>query len=354
MGRLRLVPGPGEFIVQAVSRLGQFAAQTVGGYLAFALGRGDDTDSGAWLDTTVDHDVRLSLVYLDTGTETITATWYDSSPAEQVTTVVTKGNTGYWQVARVDLTNLRTGWGYYPDYESADILLSSAGVLVTPWVEVRDTTRNMRAVWTGDGDWAEGAPDIQTARIGDGANYANFATDGELTLVGTARVKRELRLEAFKAAKGAGAPTDANRAVGASGGVLLPVTKFSKTTQNDVHFVFHAPSDLDATVAVHFHFMWLPGAAWTAGNYLWKMEYLAKNENGVYNTGAPTTIQADVTPANATDAIETEIATDITFAAEQMLWCHFYRDVAGDNGDDTGDLIFFELEYTADKLGVAT
>lgn len=342
-------------MLQAVDRLGHTGGQTTGGNLAFALGRIQDTDDGAWLDTTVDHDVRLSLVYLDVGTETIQAKWYDSSPAEQTTTLVTKGNTGAWMVARANLTNLRTGWGYYPDYGSADLLLTSAGVLLIPWLEVRDTTRNMRAVWMGDGDWTEGAPDAQTLRVGDGANYADFAPDGELTLAGTARVKRELRLEAYRAAKGAGSPTDENRAVGASGTVLLPVTKFSKTTQNDVYFVFHAPSDLDATVPVHFHFMWLPGASWTTGNYLWKMEYLTKNENGAaYNAGAPATVQADVTPANATDTIETEIATDITLAAEQMLWGHFYRDVAGDNGDDTGDLIFFELEYTADKLGIAT
>jgi hypothetical protein len=56
-------------------------------------------------------------------------------------------------------------------------------------------------------------------------------------------------------------------------------------------------------------------------------------------------------PSNATTNIETEIATDVTIAADQMMVCHFYRDVANDNADDVGCVSYFELEYTANKLG---
>lgn len=190
-----------------------------------------------------------------------------------------------------------------------------------------------------------------SAHIGGVSDYANVATDGTLTLLGTAKVLKEIQIETSAAAHGGAAPTNAQRAVGASGGVLLDVDQFSKTSQNDVFFDFHAPNDLDNTVNVAFHLMWLPGSGWTTGNYLWKLEYLVKSEGDAYNTVAPTTIQEDVTPANATAIIETHFATTINLDRDQILIGHFYRDVAGDNADDTGDTIFFEIEYTSDRLG---
>lgn len=192
-----------------------------------------------------------------------------------------------------------------------------------------------------------------SGHIGDAStNYSAFAADGTLTMVGTARVLKEVRTSVIATRNGSSAPTDANRAVGASGGVLLPVKQFSKTTQNDIYFELHPESDIDSSVNVAIHFMWLPGSGWTTGNYLWKLEYLVKNENGAaYNTGTPTTISADVTPANATDTIETVFASTVALTWNQTIWCHFYRDVAGDNADDTGDLRFVEMEYTANKLG---
>ncbi|RPI64530.1 MAG: hypothetical protein EHM48_00640 [Planctomycetaceae bacterium] len=192
---------------------------------------------------------------------------------------------------------------------------------------------------------------VESAHIGDGTNYTGVATNGEITLHGTARVKREIVVDEVIGVAGAAAPTSALRAIGASGGVMESVRQFSAAAQNDLYVRFHAPTDLDDSVNVTFHLMWLPGSAWTAGNYLWKLEYLVKAKTAASNTGTPTTISADVTPANATDYIETEFATAVDLNADQVLVCHFYRDVAGDNGDDTGDVRFLEIEYTCNKLG---
>lgn len=195
-----------------------------------------------------------------------------------------------------------------------------------------------------------------TGHFGDAAtNYTDFAADGLLTLHGTARVRKEIRIESITAKKGAASPADAERAVGASGTVVMPIITFSKTVQQDCYFIIHVPYDLDTTVAAQFHLMWQPGASWTAGNYMWKLEYLVMNGNGAtLLAGSPTTISADVTPANATTNIETEFVGAITLASDQIMICHFYRDVANDNGDDIGCVSFFELEYTSDKLGEAT
>ena len=155
----------------------------------------------------------------------------------------------------------------------------------------------------------------------------------------------EYRIAAQNARKGSSAPADANRAVGASGGVLVPVIQFSSVTQQDVYFVFHVPVELDANKKIYFHFMWCASGLWGSGNYDMKLEYLVKDETGVIAAGAPTTLEFDLTPANNTNFFETEDATGITVAPDQMVLCHFYRDVANDNGDGTFDLLFFEFEY---------
>lgn len=158
--------------------------------------------------------------------------------------------------------------------------------------------------------------------------------------------RREWIVGAAYPAKGAAAPTQALRAIGGSGTVKMEVLQFSKTTQNDVYIEFHIPESWNKAQPIAFHLMWLPGSGWTAGNYVWKLEYLLKAENSAYNTGTPGTITMDVTPANATDMIETEFANTIPAAAtDALVACHFYRDVASDNGDDTGDVNFFEFVY---------
>lgn len=164
----------------------------------------------------------------------------------------------------------------------------------------------------------------------------------------------EYYIPAGRTKAGASAPTDTLRAIGASGGVLIDVQQFSKTVQQDVYFEWHTPYNLDNTEPVEFHLMWLPGSAYTTGNYLWKLEYLVKNETDPHNTGTPTTIPADVTPAGAVNMIETEFVNTIPIIRSQILCCHFYRDVAGDNADDTGDVNFFEIAYKIDRNGSAT
>jgi hypothetical protein len=197
---------------------------------------------------------------------------------------------------------------------------------------------------------------VGISRFGDSTtNYATFAADGELNLVGTARVKKEVRIESIRTELGSSAPSETTRAVGASGGVLLPVLQFSQVTQQDCYFTIPTPSDMDTSVAANFHLMWQPGTAWTTGNYMWKLEYLVLNENGAtLLAGTPTTISADVTPSNATTNIETVFSSTITLAVDQYVVCHFYRDVANDNADAVGSVTYFELNYTVNKLGVAT
>jgi hypothetical protein len=162
---------------------------------------------------------------------------------------------------------------------------------------------------------------------------------------------QETTINVLGTKKGASAPTEALRDIGASGGVKESIFQFSKTTQNDVYFAFHSPIvGLDENYAIDFRVMWIPGDAWTSGNFMWKLEYLLKKEDAIFgdadtSTGTPTTISMDVTPDNAVDYIETQFEDTITLKEEDVLICHFYRDVANDNGDDHGDVRFFEIKY---------
>jgi hypothetical protein len=201
----------------------------------------------------------------------------------------------------------------------------------------------------------EGSADGVSLGDGRSTNYARFWSDGELSLHGTARVKKEVILNAMSVKLGAAPPTETLKNMGASGNVQIPVLQFSNAAQNDILFEMHMPHDLDDSANVTFKLMWFPGAAWTTGNYMWKLEYLVADKSGAdYSTGTPTTISADVTPSNANDSIETDFSTSIPADNDQVIYCHLYRDVASDNGDDVGEVRFVKIEYTSNKLGEAT
>ncbi len=196
---------------------------------------------------------------------------------------------------------------------------------------------------------------VGNVRLGDSAtNYFGSASDGEVSLHGTARVKLEVVQQAFSSKKGAASPTEVLSQVGTTATMLEPRLSFSAVVQQDIHFIIHVPENADGSVNVQFHLMWIPASGWTAGNYMWKLEYIVKDENADSTTVASTTISADVTPANDDNFIETEFATTIDAGPDQTISCHLYRDVANDNGDAAGEVRFVEVEYTANKLGEAT
>jgi hypothetical protein len=166
------------------------------------------------------------------------------------------------------------------------------------------------------------------------------------------KVEKEIKIEAIRFQPGGNAPTPALRQIGTSVTMLLEVDKFSEASQQDVYFTFHYPDDIDEDEPVNFSLMWLPGASWTAGNYMWKLEYIIKNEvTGDYSIGDSTTIESDVTPVDAVSFIETTFVDDIILVENEIMICHLYRDVANDNGDDTGDVLFVELHYISDRRG---
>ena len=189
--------------------------------------------------------------------------------------------------------------------------------------------------------------------VGPDKGLYRYCTTQGWVYVGIPTTRREKIIVAYGAALGASAPTKALRPIGASGGVKCAVLQFSKITQQDIYFEIHVPAAaMPVATDAEIHLMWIPGAGWTSGNYVWKVEYLVKAEDSDSTIGTPTTISEDVTPDNADDFIETEFSTKVLdTVAEDIVHCHLYRDVASDNADDVGELMFIELLYTSNLSG---
>jgi len=197
------------------------------------------------------------------------------------------------------------------------------------------------------------------AVIGDGGttNYAAFAADGELTLHGTARVKLELTKFNVVVGLGATSPDRETLPVGSGTSVIVDTIAFDPTgvgSDEEVDLVFHVPANADGTVDVSLHLMWCPDPNWSSGDYDWKIEYVVKAEGADRTTGSSTTITESVTPANATDFIETEFSSTIDAGPEEVIYCRLYLDKSESAADDDGHVTFIEMEYTSDKLGEAT
>lgn len=290
-------------------------------------------------------EVNVSSNQDGTSTHTFVASTVDVWPDSEAAYIVRLAR----QVAALD-TQIN-GLAGADDLGNAQTALQTA---MATQLEVRNQSDvPMIRVMTADNGGRIGVPTAPGIDWDEyGVVVGGVSVDGPLVFHGNGRPVQEYKVEAVTTTLGASAPTSTTRAAGASGGVLVPVLRFSNTVQQDIYFIFHAPEGIDETFPCEFHLMWIPGASWSAGNYLWKIEYLVKDENGAaINTGTPTTISVDVTPASAVNLIETHFADTVTVAAEQLVFAHLYRDVAGDNGDDVADVTFVEVEYALKALG---
>ena len=189
---------------------------------------------------------------------------------------------------------------------------------------------------------------VGDSRFGDQAtNYATFAADGELTLVGTARVLRHIRVGAGSWKLGASGPTAAMLSV-------FPALYFDDASDDEVHYEIIAPHRMAAGSVINVIVDWCHQTALDTGTVTWKLEYncVAVGENVA---GATTTIAA-TSGASVVDLLQrTTLVTGITGAvAHDIIGMRLYRDVG--TGTLTGDAILIDVhfEFTMDKLGEPT
>ena len=168
--------------------------------------------------------------------------------------------------------------------------------------------------------------------VGDQAtNYFKVADDGEITLVGTARVKKQHWIGA-DALREPGAKPASFVAHGLKG--AWEFADASSGNEEQISGTFKIPTDMDISVAPTFNIGW-SAAGSSPGNSKWQLEYLwlAANED---TTAAAQETLTTISTASATSnglVIATFSGIDLPTSSDKALFWRITRLSA--SGDDT-------------------
>lgn len=217
----------------------------------------------------------------------------------------------------------------------------------------------------------DGTRDIVQAgewRVGDGTNYAQFASDGEITLAGTARVwkTRIIKPEGVKL-PGLNPPASDN----IDGFSFL---RYNRGTEESVYYIFVLPGDFAAgTASVRGHYGFVVDHPPTAPSpneaVVMGFEYKKLSDGDVFDFGAGTssvtiteTIVADET-AGIIHETSDGYPDTTGWAPRDKILFRFYRDATNVNdtydneaaADDNDVWVFdYYLEYLSNGIGKAS
>lgn len=188
---------------------------------------------------------------------------------------------------------------------------------------------------------------LQGLHIGNTTDYANFAADGELTLFGTAQVKRQVRVTAPSWKAGVTAPT-----AGFVG--IFPVWAFDQATDDEAHYSIIVPYRIATGTTINVDIDWCYTGAQDNGTVCLKLDYM-NLASGETVDGSTTTI-TKTTAGNHTTGklIRTTLITGITGAvAHDDLGLRLWRDVSEDTLNTPARFIQAHFQFTMDRLGEA-
>lgn len=188
------------------------------------------------------------------------------------------------------------------------------------------------------------------AVLGGAANRSLISATGVLTMNGTARVRRHIRIAAPSWKSGSSAPTPGFLSV-------WPILSFDVAAADDeAHFSLICPFRMAAGTAIQATVDWCHQAAADNGTVKWVLEYRVI-EPGEDVTGATTEINA-TSPGNHAqhDLVRTQLgAVGITGAvAHDIIGLRLYRNVAGDTLAVDADMLQVHFCFIMDKLGEPT
>lgn len=215
----------------------------------------------------------------------------------------------------------------------------------------------------GDGKIGIGTftPDTKLQVVGDcklgddNTNYTALASDGLQTMVGTARVKKEFTIDAINLDKGNQGPDAV---------ILGNSIGYSYDIGDDSVMNFEIPYDCDTSEDIKIEIYWYINEAYAAnsGEVQWRAQWSACPANATEAIDGPThtgTIDFGDQNIPTTAKFLTEVSG--TIAAASIVDADFVSmtidRVALDGGTDpTADpvIVQIEVEYTMNKLGVAT
>ncbi len=187
--------------------------------------------------------------------------------------------------------------------------------------------------------------------FGMGDNYANFASNGHLTLHGTATVYNDLFVDGLNLRAGA---TDPPTFAVFSGGVWG--SRFDNGAAYSAHGTIEMQHDYKDGSNLEFHVHWSPTTTNT-GNIRWGLEYTVANVNSTF--GATTTVyavQAGAGVVNRHQILNIVTISGTGLTAGAVIMFRIFRDGANAADTFTGNafLLRCAVHYECDKIGSDT
>jgi len=185
----------------------------------------------------------------------------------------------------------------------------------------------------------------------DNTNYASFADDGTLTLVGTATVEKDVEIPLTAFGKGVAAPATV---------YIGNYIGYEYTTNDTAYFCTEVPYDWDSSSDLQIELHWYIDEAYATapnGEVRWNLIYTATKEDGTEAVDAATaTIDSgDINiPATAKRLVQTELAIPAAaLQAHDVIGVQVKRValVAGNNPTAKPTLIGAMIQYMSNKLG---
>ena len=191
-----------------------------------------------------------------------------------------------------------------------------------------------------------------SVRIGSAAHYSQFGPGGALTMLGTARVVKDIQISLSGLGKGAAAP----------GTIYLGnYMGFEFTSGDSVYYSAEVPYDWDESTDLLVELHWYVNEAVgdPVKEVAWELHYTATTETGTEaaDAGSATIASGDIViPTVAKHLTQTTLA--IPFAAlahDDVLGIKIERVAIADGSAPTAKpvLVGAMIEYTAHALGEA-
>jgi len=196
---------------------------------------------------------------------------------------------------------------------------------------------------------------MATSRFGNDSNYVQIDTDGDLTLVGTARVivgeDIDLAIPKRPAANPPAEGTEAS----------FPTLDFDDTVDESILVVYHLKENYASAGTVRMHVDFFVDTAPVAdANIVWGLEYQKLSHGDNFNFGATATLTTvetvtSGTPANDKKIHETDNFTLTTtgWVPHDIILIRLYRDADNSADNFTGDarLMHIHIHFLSDKSG---
>jgi hypothetical protein len=254
------------------------------------------------------------------------------------------------------LTGFDTCWSFYNDSATAHNLLGKdnvksyigTGLDASLYYDGTNLVINPKEVGSGF------LSVLGSAKIGDGTNQAIIATDGEITLEGTARVYKvvALRPSGFQV-------PGTKPATSVEHGISM-AWEFSDGTDDTIEAEMQLPQDMDRTVAPEFNIGWDSDTADPGDDTkqcVWQLEYLYLSLNEDVTAVAQETLTVTTSASTTTNGLVVSTITglDLPSATDRFMLIRLKR-LGADGDDDLSDVAYLNgcgFKYTSNKLGVA-